>query len=235
MSNLKRLLKNQTIRIDDHRSDGKSIHDWADKSADIHLHKESNNKLDGHYDIRIPLNNIGRQATIKYIASNGQESDTLPKSLRKEIKTAFKRIEERRRFLEEVYQELGNYNWSDNDDERNRLAKKIGECFDIDFSISLSTVNTKLYLAFLNESVYQIAFNYSTHQTFIGEVTFGDTQGISQLSKKQWISRLVNELSSILNTQHNLQKDYLRREASKISGIGNKTIKKSLEYISRFY
>ena len=49
------LLNRQRIKICDHKWDGRSIHDFSDPSAAIHLDKEPNYGLDFHGKIRIPL------------------------------------------------------------------------------------------------------------------------------------------------------------------------------------
>ena len=49
------LLDGQRIKICDHKWDGRSIHDFNDPSAAIHLDKEPNYGLEFHGKIRIPL------------------------------------------------------------------------------------------------------------------------------------------------------------------------------------
>ena len=93
---LKPLIKGQTIRIDDHRRCGNVIHDWNDKTSEVHIHKKCN--YNGkEYEIIIPLNQNNPARCI----SKGINED-IPRKIIKEVNEVFSDADCRERFLEDV-------------------------------------------------------------------------------------------------------------------------------------
>ena len=85
------LLDGQRIKICDHKWDGRSIHDFNDPSAAIHLDKEPNYGLEFHGKIRIPLKgdvSIDVPEAIN-MNLNRKQLKEIKERLTEEIKNAF--------------------------------------------------------------------------------------------------------------------------------------------------
>ena len=97
---LKRLIENQTIRIDNHHhGDGVALN-WVSKKGDIHIHKIVN-RSGKHYEFKVPLN-------VERIISSS-DFDIMPDNIREEILDAFQDKRKRQEFVKTLYDILINY------------------------------------------------------------------------------------------------------------------------------
>jgi len=130
---LKPLIKNQRIRIDDHKRGNREIKDWDDPSIDIHIDKSTKIKIEGRFqyiDIKVPIN-TDREIEIK---SNWGKID-IPKSLEKEIHNAFSIQKTRDDFITDLVKVLKNFSSFYSDQERALMAlKMISKHFDLNWS-----------------------------------------------------------------------------------------------------
>lgn len=123
--------------IDDHRRGHAHAH-FDEEDADIHLDKKAKS---GKYRIRVPLN-TNRPVTIEM---NGRrnEVEEVPQHIAREIRDAFEDADKRRRFVEDIVQELRNYPYLDEakENDRNRdinrafgALRRISRRFGLDWS-----------------------------------------------------------------------------------------------------
>lgn len=105
---LKSLIKQQTIIIDDHKRGSKEIKNWDNPANDIHIHKQTNYKIDGviqKVDIKIPINS-DRAITIK---SKRKDMLEIPPKLNKEIQQAFADKNARESFINDLVTHIKNF------------------------------------------------------------------------------------------------------------------------------
>lgn len=127
---LKGLIKNQTIRIDDHHWGNREQKNWDDSSKDIHIDKSTNTKVNGKrqkLQIRIPINS---ERPIKIGNKNGQ-IESIPKSIEREIKHALEDKETREAFIGDLLNTLKEFPSSLDNEKRakdilDRLSKHFG-------------------------------------------------------------------------------------------------------------
>ena len=95
---LQSLTNGQTITIDDHKRGCREHKDWNNPSADIHLHKSTNDTNDPKaVSIRIPLNNPERPVYIENTHRH-QKREEVPTWLRKEIEKTLNNKKLREKF-----------------------------------------------------------------------------------------------------------------------------------------
>ena len=104
---MKQLIKNQTIRIDDH-SRGIKLGHFDDDNADIHLDKKAKS---GEYRIRVPLN-TNRPVNVE-IKGRHNPQDEVPEFIVREVRDAFSNVDKRRAFINDLINELRNYPYRD--------------------------------------------------------------------------------------------------------------------------
>jgi hypothetical protein len=101
--NLKKLINNQTISVDDHKWGNGEIKEWDLESTDIHLEKKTKTRIDGEYrtvTIKVPLNS---DRPIKIENKEKHESlEDVPRRLKKEIKAAFANETKRENFIKDL-------------------------------------------------------------------------------------------------------------------------------------
>lgn len=127
---LKALIKNQTIKIDDHKWGSREIKTWDDPAIDVHIDKSTNFPYNGEQQnirIRVPINSA---RDIKIENKNKNKINDIPAPLKKEIKKALgdKRIRES--FLKDVIRSVDNFKSELSDIEKaqnalNRIAKHL--------------------------------------------------------------------------------------------------------------
>lgn len=102
---MKALIKDQRVRIDNHRQGTGGINYYDDPSNDIHLDKTvyDGRKEKDIYQIRVPLNSE-RPVTI-----NRDEDLRMPNRIIREIRDAFNDADTRKHFINEVRDVLKNY------------------------------------------------------------------------------------------------------------------------------
>lgn len=113
MSNMKGLIKGQTIIIDDHRR-GQVLANFDDPAADIHLDKKSN---DGQYRIRVPLNS-NRPVIVE--RKGKRNLDIVPQGISREVQDAFEDAAKRDEFVRWMISELRNFPYKDQNRENDR-------------------------------------------------------------------------------------------------------------------
>lgn len=116
---LKNLIKQQTIIIDDHKRGNKEIKNWDDSANDVHIHKQTNYKIDGiiqKVDIKIPINS-NREITIK---SKSKGFPEIPRKLMKEIHKAFEDKDTRTSFINDLVKHIKNFETILSDEARVR-------------------------------------------------------------------------------------------------------------------
>lgn len=102
---MKALIKDQRVRIDNHRKGAGGIDYYDDPANDIHLDKTvyDGRKEKDIYQIRVPLNSE-RPVTI-----NRDEDLRMPNRIMQEIQKAFQDADTRQHFIDEVWDVLKNY------------------------------------------------------------------------------------------------------------------------------
>ena len=123
---LKPLIKDQTIRIDDHLQDGRIPHRW-DGDRDIHIDKTTNNGKD-KVRIKIPLNS-DREITV---INAKEEIDGIPRKIQKEITKALSNKKIREEFVDSVLEVVQRFGANIENKEHakqivNRISKHFGE------------------------------------------------------------------------------------------------------------
>ncbi|MEI7502778.1 MAG: hypothetical protein WCJ61_05800 [Paludibacter sp.] len=105
---LKSLLNKQEIDIEDHRKGSGEIKNWADPSADIHIHKTTKYKIEGKSQdvtIKISINNFR-----PIVSLNVKKRDVpIPEKLRREILNAFKNEKKVSEFVSDLVKILKDY------------------------------------------------------------------------------------------------------------------------------
>ena len=117
---MKRLIKGQSIRIDDHTRGVAHAH-FDEESADIHFDKRARS---GNYIIRIPLN-TNRPVDVE-VKGDKNRVEEVPEAICREIREVFASEEKRRAFVEWIVRELRNfpYKESTRQNDRNRDINK---------------------------------------------------------------------------------------------------------------
>lgn len=133
---LKPLIKEQKLRIDDHKRGTGEVKDWNDSSADIHLDKETNYPIKGRIQnvrIKIPLNSDSDIS----IKNNKKPSAEIPRKLIREIQGALENKKDRQDFVNDLVDILKDYESAlSNIDNLRQSIKKIGKHFELDWSDS---------------------------------------------------------------------------------------------------
>lgn len=124
MNKLKPLIKNQTIRIDNHSRGCNLPNDFNDERQDVHIHKEFN-KIEGKRNkicIKIPLN-TEKQVEISSYA---------PTYIIKEIREVLNDKKNRDSFLNDVYGSLKNdWKWDATPENQGEIATRIANAFGL--------------------------------------------------------------------------------------------------------
>ena len=228
---LKPLIKRQTIKIDDHRRGGNVIHDWNDKTSEVHIHKECN--YNGkEYEIIIPLN----QNNPARCMSKGINED-IPRKIIKEVNEVFSDADCRERFLEDVYKELYNYSWKRNTEDEKAIAIKVAEAFDLKLLFSVEHPSKFTQLFEDSEHIkYHMLLDYDVQRSYIGERCLGLMRGISAEAKDDWIQAIDNNLDEILRlTYASDRAGFIIDLAKSIRGIGPQTTDETIAYIENMY
>lgn len=144
---MRKLIENQTIRIDNHhRGDGCPLN-WDRVCDDIHLHKivnESRKK----YEFRIPLNSERRFFF----------DPKMPEYIKMEIEEAFQKPMILQEFSQTLYDVLRNYESTICDAEKAvESLLKISECF------GLTNVTKQMFIDVLNECLIEFTEEDKTY------------------------------------------------------------------------
>lgn len=128
---MKKLVKGQKIKIDNHGRGTGAIDYYDDPANDIHLDKTvyDGKKKNGEYQIRVPLNS-DRPVTV-----NRDENAKIPGKLLEEIQDAFEDSGKKQRFVDEMREVLNGYPIKDknnaNVDKVQKAMRKISDAFDL--------------------------------------------------------------------------------------------------------
>jgi len=130
---LKPLIKNQKLRIDDHKWGAGEVKNWNDASSDIHLDKETNQLIYGKIQkvrIKIPLNSDNDISI-----TNGNKPNTkIPRKLKKEIQNALSDKSKRIAFIEDLVRILQDYKSATSIENVTVTVEKIAKHFGLDWS-----------------------------------------------------------------------------------------------------
>ncbi len=130
---LKRLIKNQTIKIDDHKAGAREIKQWDKSDIDVHIHKSTNFRVNGkkqNIDIKIPINSERPLS----VMSMGKDID-IPKDLKKEILEAFRNPTIRNNFVDDVIKNISEYKTElSSIDRAESVLRRISRHFGLDDS-----------------------------------------------------------------------------------------------------
>lgn len=131
---LKKLIDNQTIRIDDHNRGNREQKNWDDKSKDVHIDKSTNTKVNGKrqkVQIRIPINS---DRPIK-ISNKNDQVISIPKSLEKEIIQALENKEKREAFVSDILNTLREFPSSlDNENRAKYILDILSKHFGLEWT-----------------------------------------------------------------------------------------------------
>jgi len=108
------LLPTQKLFIDAHGHENNSVERdrmYEDPTYDLHIHKKTNpisrnGKVEYEVEIRIPINNPNREISVD---DNGEEGDSVPGRIRREVKNALKDKKIRELFAKEVSEVMQTY------------------------------------------------------------------------------------------------------------------------------
>lgn len=225
---VKSILKNQTIRIDNHQRGGVPMR-WDDESQDIHLHKSQNSdKKQQQYEIRIPLNS-NRKITIN------NEAKPIPSKIKKEINKAFKSPSKKSKFINALKGALKDCKWNEKDAPE--VAKKIALVFGFSEE-ELINENSPFCLRLINQtqSKYQVFVNNKKEFIIIGEFQPFSANGLRKTSRNLWNEFLFKNIGAILDckTLDDL-KLFLKDSIKRNSGIGIKTLEDTIAHIQSLY
>ena len=142
---LKGLILNQTIRIDDHHWGNQEQKDWDNSNKDIHIDKSTNTKVDGKrqkLQIRIPINT---DRAIK-IGNKNNQSEDIPRRLKKEIKQALKDKNTREVFISDLLKTLQGFPSSlDNEKRVKEILDRLSKHFDLEWTgVKTATYSKKI-------------------------------------------------------------------------------------------
>ena len=225
---MKSILKNQTIRIDNHQRGGVPDN-WDDPSQDIHLHKSQNSdKKQLRYEIRIPLN------TRREITINGN-SEPVPSKLKKEIDKSLGNQSKKQHFIDELKEALRNYNW--NEDDAPEIARKISIVFGFNSDELLNTDSPYcLRLISTHSSKYQIFVNIRKQFLIIGEFQPFSANGLKTGAKARWNEYLFTNIGTIISQDSRDGLNVLLKDTTRdIPGIGIKTVEDTIAHIQNLY
>lgn len=148
-------------------------------------------------------------------------------------------------FFNSIYNELSNIGWNNAQDKKKDIISRIANFFGLNKQKLIQTVlaNTEnrvktsvLQLYSLNQRHYQIALNYQRKCVYIGEFQLGLTVGIHDDAKREWISLVIDNLSYLLSESSFVEKKtILSTIASRIKGIGIKSVNKAIAEIMMYY
>lgn len=128
---LKNLIERQTVTIDDHKRGCREIKDWDNLANDIHIHKETNYKIEGvvqKVTIKIPINS-DKKIKIESVKKDLKE---IPNKLKKEIQQAFEDKETRDSFIKDVVNHIKNFETNLEDEKRvQQVLSNISKHFDL--------------------------------------------------------------------------------------------------------
>lgn len=140
---MKKLIDRQEIRIDNHqRAVVNPNFNFDDDNNDIHLDKTTQTRIDGkicEVQIRIPLNsNRPVKITNKGKGLKNRDINNIPPKLQKEIHDAFKDVDRRSRFIEDILGALREYEHiEDNDNKKTKkyekVLKRVAKAFDVEW------------------------------------------------------------------------------------------------------
>lgn len=140
---LKGLIKNQTIRIDDHHWGNREQKNWDDTVKDIHIDKSTNTKVNGkrqNLQIRIPINS---DRPIK-IGNKNDQINSIPRSLEKEIKEALENKDSRVAFIGDLLDTLREFPSSlDNEKRAKDILDRLSKHFGLEWTGEKTTTYAK--------------------------------------------------------------------------------------------
>jgi hypothetical protein len=172
---LQALLKNQIIKIDDHKRGSGEIKNWDDPSADIHIHKKTKYKIDGKFQlvtISISINTPKPKISIKI---NNKES-IIPEKLKKEIKSALHDVNKLDLFVTDLVDVLKNYkSIFENEGKVKYAMKRLSLHFDLqwtdEFIVNKIDGSIKGYTTFYNDTANnQYYIKFEEHRILLGEL-----------------------------------------------------------------
>jgi len=173
---MKKLINNQSVRIDDHFRGAKEIKELDKPSKDVHIDKETMFKIDGKkrkVRIKIPLNS-NREIQI---STGRNKLSNVPAKLRKEIQKALSDKEKRTSFVNDILNNINNYESMLSQKEKASLTlDKLAKHFELKWTKQeISTyandvlkLHTRIYTD-SNNLKYRISLN--SKRILIKEVT----------------------------------------------------------------
>lgn len=186
---LKPLIKDQTIRIDDHLQDGRVPHRWDD-DRDIHIDKTTNSGKD-KVRIKIPLNS-DREITV----TNAKEKiDGIPRKIRKEITKALSNKKIREEFVRSVLEVVRDFGANiENKEHAKQIVDRISKHFGKSKMLIDKYIDQKKYIQIREDKYYNLFFyRLSNKDLTIGQID------------KYYIWRFIHEFPCFirhLSSQH---------------------------------
>lgn len=177
---LKGLIKNQTIRIDDHQWGSREQKNWDDRSKDIHIDKSTNTRINGKrqkLQIRIPINS---ERPIK-IENKREKIDLIPKCLEREIKNALNNKETRESFITDLLHILNNFHSSlDNEKKAKDILDRLSSHFELKWTGDKTTSYAKDVLKYYSQK-YTDEEEYSYYITIDNQkIEIGQNNGFKR-------------------------------------------------------
>jgi hypothetical protein len=131
---LRKLIRNQTIRIDDHFWGNREQKNWDDPKKDVHIDKTTNVKVNGKrqkLQIRIPINS---ERPIK-IGNKLDKMDSIPRGLEREIQDALENKVTRDAFIADLIKILEEFPSSlENEERAKNILDRLSKHFHLDWT-----------------------------------------------------------------------------------------------------
>jgi len=171
---LKSLLKNQTLKIDNHQRGTGLANDW-ETNGDIHIDKITKEyRVNGKptiVQIRIPINS-DKPITCEI---GGRKSD-IPKKLENEIKNALNDNAKRKPFIDDLVKTIRNYNEVMNSEKNAKEAiERLAKHFDLNWTEQeIATYANKQLIAIIrnyeDKSGNRFYVSFSQRYIKLGEI-----------------------------------------------------------------
>ena len=152
---LKRLIKDQTLTIDDHKRGAGEVMDWDAPGVDVLIDKSTNYLVDGKHQkvrIRIPINT---ELPIVLENGSGESIDDIPETLQKEIKEALEDRDIRNSFVTDLVEILKNLDTLLSSEESARdILENFSSHFGREWSKFKATTYSKDILHYYSETYF---------------------------------------------------------------------------------
>jgi hypothetical protein len=152
---LKLLIKNQTLRIDDHKRVALEANGWDTPNLDVVIDKSTNYILDEKYQkikIRVPVNFL---QPVEIENGSDETIGEIPQTLEEEIKKAFEDKGIRSRFITDLVEILKDFDAILGSEESVReVLEKLSSHFGLEWSKFKATTYTKDILQHYSETYF---------------------------------------------------------------------------------